>query len=488
MTGSTQYTPKLLLVDDTPSALEALSVSFEGQGYQITTATNGPEALELARSLDPDLILLDVMMPGMSGFEVCRALREDPALAEVPVIFVTALDDRQSLIEGIESGADDFISKPPNRTELRARVRTITRLDRHRRLALERERLESVFQLSPDGILVLDRTATIRMANPAARRLLGGAEDFELEGQDLSKLVAPHVLDFCRSSLSEVLNGSKDRILVEFDCVTQAGAGFPTEVAAGPFPLEDGIGVEIIIRDVSERKRLEEEVQRSQRLDAIGRVSAGIAHDFNNVLQVILLSAELALANAPKEGVLLYYLEEIMGATREGTALAKQLLTFARRESVARRLVDLNGVIKEIEPIARTLGGKGLQFSLDLSDEALPVQADSGQLKQIITNLVVNARDALPDGGSLTVSTVSRGTEVELSVADNGHGMDEEILDRIFEPFFSTKDSDEGTGLGLSVVRGIVEGHQGTISVESVVGEGTTFRVRLPLGSPGPES
>ena len=374
MTGSTQYTPKLLLVDDTPSALEALAVSFEGEGYQITTATNGPEVLELARSLDPDLILLDVMMSGMSGFEVCRALREDPALAEVPVILVTALDDRQSIIEGIESGADDFISKPPNRTELRARVRTITRLDRHRRLALVRERLESVIQLSPDGILVVDQTATILMANPEARRLFGGAEDLELEGQDFWKLVVPHALDFCRSSLSEVSNGSKDRVLVEFDCVTQAGEGFPTEVAAGPFPLENGIGVEIIIRDVSERKHLEEEVQRSQRLDAIGRVSAGIAHDFNNVLQGIMVLAQLAFLETQKEGVLRDDLERIVRATREGAALAKQLLTFARRESVARRLVDLNGVITEIEPIARTLGGKGLQFSLDLSEEALPVQ------------------------------------------------------------------------------------------------------------------
>ncbi|MGY8777220.1 MAG: response regulator, partial [Longimicrobiales bacterium] len=176
MTESTPYAPKLLLVDDTPAALETLSVSLQGQGYRITTATNGPEALELARSLNPDLILLDVMMPGMSGFEVCRVLRDDPALADVPVLLVTALDDRKSLIEGIESGADDFISKPVNRTELRARVRTITRLDRHRRLALALKRLENVIQLSPDGILLLDETATIRFANPEARRLFGGAE------------------------------------------------------------------------------------------------------------------------------------------------------------------------------------------------------------------------------------------------------------------------------------------------------------------------
>ena len=198
--------------------------------------------------------------------------------------------------------------------------------------------------------------------------------------------------------------------------------------------------------------------------------------------------AQLALEDAPKEGTLRDDLTAIVQATREGRVLAKQLLTFARHESVVRGVVDLNGVVTEIEPIARILGGKGLQFNFDLSEEALPVQADSGQLKQIITNLVVNARDALPDGGSLTVSTVSTDTEAELSVADNGHGMAEEIMDKIFEPFFSTKGSDEGTGLGLSVVRGIVEGHKGTISVESVVGEGTIFRIRLPLASPAPES
>ena len=488
MTESTPYAPKLLLVDDTPAALETLSVSLQGQGYRITTATNGPEALELARSLNPDLILLDVMMPGMSGFEVCRVLRDDPALADVPVLLVTALDDRKSLIEGIESGADDFISKPTNRTELRARVRTITRLDRHRRLALALKRLENCIQLSPDGILILDQTATVLFANPEARQLFGGAEDLEFEGESMWEMIAPHAVDSCRSNLSEILNGSKRRVLCEVDCLTKAGESFSAELAAGPFPSEEGMGVEIVIRDVSERKRMEEEVQQSQRLDAIGRVSAGIAHDFNNVLQAIMTPAQLALEDAPKEGTLRDDLTAIVQATREGRVLAKQLLTFARHESVVRGVVDLNGVVTEIEPIARILGGKGLQFNFDLSEEALPVQADSGQLKQIITNLVVNARDALPDGGSLTVSTVSTDTEAELSVADNGHGMAEEIMDKIFEPFFSTKGSDEGTGLGLSVVRGIVEGHKGTISVESVVGEGTIFRIRLPLASPAPES
>jgi len=171
-------------------------------------------------------------------------------------------------------------------------------------LALALKRLENVIQLSPDGILTLNQTATILFANSEARRLFGGAEDLELEGQDLWKLIAPHALDFRRTSLGEILNGSKDRVLLEVDCVTQAGEGFSAELSAGPFPSEEGIGVEIVIRDVSERKRMEEEVQQSQRLDAIGRVSAGIAHDFNNVLQAIMTPAQLALEDAPKEGTL----------------------------------------------------------------------------------------------------------------------------------------------------------------------------------------
>ncbi|MGY8777219.1 MAG: two-component system sensor histidine kinase NtrB, partial [Longimicrobiales bacterium] len=251
----------------------------------------------------------------------------------------------------------------------------------------------------------------------------------EFEGESMLEMIAPHAVDSCRSNLSEILNGSKRRVLCEVDCLTVAGGSFSAELNAGPFPSEEGMGVEVVIRDVSERKRMEEEVQQSQRLDAIGRVSAGIAHDFNNVLQAIMTPAQLALEDAPKEGTLRDDLTAIVQATREGRVLAKQLLTFARHESVVRGVVDLNGVVTEIEPIARILGGKGLQFNFDLSEEALPVQADSGQLKQIITNLVVNARDALPDGGSLTVSTVSTDTEAELSVPDNGHGMAEEIMD-----------------------------------------------------------
>lgn len=254
--------------------------------------------------------------------------------------------------------------------------------------------------------------------------------------------------------------------------------------------MEGEPAVQLIIRDVSERIRMKEEVERSQRLDAIGRATSGVVHDFNNLLQTARISAEILLRKLGRDGEHAATLNDIVSVTEEGAALTKQLLVFARQGSLDRKEVDLNRVITEVEQILRHVVGKACDLQVKLSDEPLPVEGDPTQIVQVLTNLVVNARDALEGKGSVRLTTqwitaegsppaLNGRSAALLTVEDDGMGMDRETLAHIFEPFFTTKD-EKGTGLGLSVTHGIVQSHGGTITVESRPGVGTTFKVYFP--------
>jgi len=248
-------TSTILIVDDEPIGREILARLLLNPNYELLFASNGAEALAQVDKLIPDLILLDVMMPEMDGFEVCQRLRSDPVLEQVPVIMVTALDDRASRLRGIEVGADDFISKPFDRIELRARVRTITQLNRYRRLLEERAKLERLIELSPDGILVVNSLGQILLDNPAMRQMVGAKL---MVNQRILYFVATEEIEQLFHFLKTLVKGHTQSARFETVFMRLNGTEFPVEVNAGSILWEGEPAVQIIVRDISLRKQAEE--------------------------------------------------------------------------------------------------------------------------------------------------------------------------------------------------------------------------------------
>ena len=253
----------------------------------------------------------------------------------------------------------------------------------------------------------------------------------------------------------------------------------------------------VMVEDLTERLRLEEQLRHSQRLEAVGQLAGGVAHDFNNLLTIIAGRTRFALRElAGADDGLRTDLEEVAAATERAAALTRQLLAFSRRQVLQPRVLDLNAVVTRTDRMLRRLIGEDIEIAIELAEDLHPVRADRGQLEQVILNLAVNARDAMPNGGRLTISTsnvelgappavdVDRpdapGPHAMLAVSDTGHGMDAATRSHLFEPFFTTKEPGKGTGLGLSTVYGIVAQSGGHISVDSALGAGSTFSVYLP--------
>jgi PAS domain S-box-containing protein/putative nucleotidyltransferase with HDIG domain len=256
----------ILIVDDERLGRATLEALLRHPHYQLLFASNGSEALEQAHIVPPDLILLDVMMPDIDGFEVCRRIRSDTLLSEVPIIMVTGLDDRESRIQGIESGADDFISKPFDHTELQARVRTITRLNRYRRLLEERNKFERVVSLSPDGLMVISSTGEILLANPAVIRLLYGEEEEEtpLVGNTIRVFVPEEHVDHCLARLNAIGTGKIAMVRFETEMMRSDGTRFSAEITSGHIVWDATPAAQVNVRDVTERKRAEKEIRRSK--------------------------------------------------------------------------------------------------------------------------------------------------------------------------------------------------------------------------------
>jgi PAS domain S-box-containing protein len=275
----------ILIVDDELFMSKTLEGLLTSPDYMLALASNGEEALAKAAELTPDLILLDVMMPVMDGFEVCRRLRADAVLAEVPVIMVTALDDRESRLRGIEVGADDFISKPIDPVELQARVRTTIKLNRYRRLMVERAKFERITELAPDGIMIVDAEGIIRLVNPALIKMLGATDHESVLNKNMLAFIAPDQVDYYSSCLSSVIsdathvarletvfvrmNGDLSPVEIQsvnppFAPVTYKSVGgepFPVEIHAGHFEWDNKPAMQIIVRDITERKWAEESIK-----------------------------------------------------------------------------------------------------------------------------------------------------------------------------------------------------------------------------------
>ena len=383
-------------------------------------------------------------------------------------------------------------------------------------LKQNRIRTEAILNTALDAIISIDHEGRVTEFNPAAERMFGYARE-EAVGRVMGEIIVPPSLrDKHTGGLARYLKTGEAHVLgqrIEILAMRRDGTEFPAELAITRIPLDGPAYFTGFVRDISDRKRAEdalrhseEQLRHSQKMEAVGTLAGGVAHDFNNILTGILGYAEL-LKMQSKPGEKVFEAAAVIenGANR-AAALTQQLLGFARRGKHQDVAVDFHATIRDTLSVLSRTVDKRIAIHQDLCPAHATVQGDPGQMEQVILNLAVNAADAMPVGGELTLRTqilqldeesarrhpgATPGRYLALSVADTGHGIPSDILGRIFEPFFTTKERGKGTGMGLAMVYGIVQNHGGFIEVESETGRGTTFRVYLPLGAeetPGAEA
>ena len=377
-------------------------------------------------------------------------------------------------------------------------------IEAQRALAEAEEQYRQLVEQLPEAVFVqIDER--IAYANPTAARLLGATHPDALNGLSLVDLVDPSQRDEMRLALRKVLEKGEVVARVEqkyicFDGETTTNV----EVFAIPFRYKGRSAILTVARDINGRKRVEAQFAQAQHLEGVGLLASSVAHDFNNLLLVILASAGMLLEEPANAELVAEGANEIEVAARRGSALTRQLMQWKRDgTAVQPAYIDLNEVVTREDPILRRLLTRRIELSVGLSDDVGTIYADTNRVGQALVNLVVNARDAMPDGGTVTIETfitrvldrdkavrmsLAPGTYATLSVRDTGAGMTEELKARIFEPFFTTKAPGKGTGLGLTIVRDVVAESGGFMSVQSAPGLGTTFLIYWPRTSARPEA
>ena len=507
---------RVLIVDDERHNRQLLEVMLAPEGLVLDTASSGEEALAIVARQPPDLILLDIMMPGMDGYEVARRIKSDPASRSIPIVMITAVDDRKAMLLGLSAGAEDFLTKPVDRAELTMRVRNLLRLkqlgDSHESYSkmleaevgrrtidlVESESLyRSTFDGAPVGIVHVGLDGRWLRVNQRLCDLLGYTSE-ELRGLSGKDVVLSEQVVHEAESYQRMAAGTLDRYRIDEKQYRRSdGTVVWARVNVSVHRGSDGEAVHFIkvIEDVTERRALESRMRQASKMDAVGQLAAGVAHDFNNLLSVILSYSELLAAELKESDPMRSDLLEIRGAGLRAVALTRQLLAFSRQQVLLPQVVDLAEIVGGLENMLRRLIGEDVELTVIGNAGRGKIRVDPGQMEQVVVNLAVNARDAMPRGGKLTLETsevvldesyasdhlgVKPGPHVLLAVSDTGSGIDQATQARMFEPFFTTKEVGKGTGLGLATVFGIVQQSQGTISVYSEPGEGTVFRLYFP--------
>ena len=491
---------RVLLVDDEPQVLVALE-DLLGDDFKVLKTESPYQALEMV--LDDDaiaVVISDQRMPKMGGDELLTRLS---ASCEARRILVTAFADLAAVIRAVNDGKIfAYVTKPWNPEDLREKVRKAAEHYRMAQaLAQERQLKDAILNNLNEGIVVADRAGKCLLFNPRAERILGAgahavdpetwAQHYGVFAANRSELLASSDNPLIRAMRGE--HGPETEVFVRNGTVpgaTVSMAGTPLGGGNG-----DALGGVAVLRDITEQRELEAQLRQSQKMDAIGRLAGGVAHDFNNLLVVIQSYTALVRDALPIGDSMRDDLDEVLTASQRAAMLTRQLLAFSRKEVVQPTSLDLNEVVSRLEKMLGRIIGEDIELSVKLAPTPGVIRADAGQLEQIILNLSVNARDAMPNGGCLTISTqnvvldaedasthgnVSPGEFVLLTVTDTGVGMDAETQRHIFEPFFTTKEVGKGTGLGLATVYGIVQQSAGHIRLQSEVGHGTAFKIYFP--------
>jgi PAS domain S-box-containing protein len=525
----------ILIVDDDVKTLMAMEALLSAPGRHIVLARSGREALRQLLKQDFALILLDVRMPDIDGFETASMIRQNERFRYTPIIFLSAVDTLdEDVVRGVASGAVDYLFKPVMPDVLKAKVTVFVDLfrmsERLKQQAVKEVQalLAAVVESSQDAIVSKNLDGMILSWNGGAEKLFGYKAE-EAIGKHITLLIPPDRHPEEIDILSRIRRGGR---IESYETVRQKKDGRLIDVSLTISPVFDGagriIGASKIARDITERKRMEAELRslnaelekrvadrtaelirtieqreklqqqlaQSQKMESIGTLAGGIAHDFNNILTII-LGYSSALGGVDDSTRLREGLEIIRETGMRGAMLVQQLLTLARNGNLSFQPVDVNDLLRQFARLLGETFPKTMDISLDVDDDLPATMADPNRLHQALLNLCVNARDAMNGAGTLALrDSIASGQELRarfpdaadeaylcIHVSDTGNGMDAAVRDRIFDPFFTTKDPGQGTGLGLTAVYGIVREHDGFVEVDSEPGRGTTFRLYLPLRS-----
>jgi PAS domain S-box-containing protein len=487
----------VLLVEDDTFLLRTLGDIVGRRGYRPLTASSGRQALDVAAEARPAIALVDLRLPDMDGMEVIGGLHRISALTEAIVLTGNASVD--SAIRAMREHTCDYLVKPVAPEQLLSTLERAgerwQRRNAEEALRRSEERSQRLLQNISDVVAVVDEDLVYRYVSPSVTRVSGHRPE-ELIGRSCLELSHPDDTAAIERFVRDSLWSSAPQPTAAIRMRHVDGTWRLLEVTSARLVGEEDFeGLVLTARDVTERQRLEEQLRHAQKMESVGRLAGGVAHDFNNLLTAILGFSELLMTDTRPASRRNADLQAIHRAAEQGASLTRQLLAYSRRQILAPTLVDLGALTREVERILARLLGTDIEIAITGDVDPGLVKADRGQLEQVLMNLGVNARDAMPEGGRLTIDTRrvdldgtsvearlhrARGPYVRLTVADTGAGMDAETRARVFEPFFTTKPHGKGTGLGLATVHGIVEQSGGFVDVASEPGQGTTFTIHLP--------
>ncbi len=436
--------------------------------------------------------LRDLMAPGRGSGSVNSEGGWSDIYLEIPKAMGTLRHCRKNgALLDVELSTNPMIFN--DREALIVAIQDVTETRRDMDLLREKEEeYRAIFEATGDALLVLDDSGSLIEGNAEACSMHGYSYE-ELLGLPAWALVHPSDRSQFQDFLGQLKAG--DRVYAQETHIRKNGTPFSVEIKGTAFEMDGQSRILAVVRDITERKNLEAQLRHSQKLEAIGHLAQGIAHDFNNLLTAITGYSQLLLGRLEHNSSLRQDIEEIKKIGVQGVSLTKQLLAFSRKQALQPSILDFNAVVSNMSSMIGRLVGDHIALLTVLDPDLRPVKADQGQLEQVLLNLAVNARDAMPQGGTLSIKTenldvtdpmvpyhfnIRPGNYVLLTVSDTGCGMDPQTQARIFEPFFTTKEQGKGTGLGLSTVYGIVQQSGGSIFVDSAIGHGTSFKVYLP--------
>ncbi len=529
---------RILAIDDNPDNLITVSALLKLflPGSEILTAQSGKEGIQQATSEQPDTILLDIHMPEMDGFEVCKHLKDKTETAHIPIIILTAIrTDSKSRVKALELGADAFLTKPIDESELAAQVKAMLRIKQAEdTLRNEKNTLEELVAQRVNDLSIANKQlimemeerekaqADARMKSKAIENSLNGFDIVNEKGvfiyvnkayvdmwgyDDAEEILGTspdsHCLDpSLPNQLIQTLKEKKECKL-EFTAKRKDGSTFEVLMYARLSYDENGeeiyptTSIDITDQKNAQKERvlLQKQLIQAQKMEAVGALAGGIAHDFNNILYPILGYAELLKEDFQAEGTQNESVHEILQAALRAKALVKQILAFSRQDDLQIRPIKIQPIVKEVLNLVHSIIPSTISIEASIDKTCRPIMADPTQIHQMIMNLVTNAYHSMQETGgmlwvnlkNIDISTavykdrrMMPGKYTCLKIKDTGTGIKPDIIDNIFNPYFTTKGLDKGTGLGLSVVHGIVKNSQGEIFVKSTPSKGTCFEIYLP--------